>query len=184
MTQRFTKSNHWMLHIQSLRTSREQHVPDSSDHSQYLIKLLYSSSPEGNCGECAARQHTLANTRAPTHKTRQDKTRQDKTRQDKTRQDKTRQDKTRQDKTRQDETRRDETRRDETRRDETRRDETRERRREKREERETYSNTLTNAFLYWENSSSTPSPSMIHITLLPDVSLCSLLPATQKQINT
>ena len=39
-----------LTHFLSLRTGREQHVPDSSDHSLYLIKLLSSSSPEGNVG--------------------------------------------------------------------------------------------------------------------------------------
>ena len=79
----------------SLRTGREQHVPDSSNHSLHLLKLMNSNSPEGNCGERAARQHTHKYTTqhtthhtTPHHKTRQDKTRQDKTRQDKTRQEK------------------------------------------------------------------------------------------------
>ena len=35
----------------SLREGRQQHVPDSSNHSLYLMKLFNSSSPEGNCGE-------------------------------------------------------------------------------------------------------------------------------------
>ena len=61
----------------SLRKDREQHVPDSSNRSLYLINLFNSSSPEGSCGECAARQHTHT---TPHHKTRQDKTRQDKRR--------------------------------------------------------------------------------------------------------
>ena len=34
----------------SLRIGREQHVPDSSSHSLYLMKLLGSSYPEGNVG--------------------------------------------------------------------------------------------------------------------------------------
>ena len=38
--------NPWMFPILSLRIDREQHVPDSSNHSLYLIKLLNSSSPE------------------------------------------------------------------------------------------------------------------------------------------
>ena len=121
--------NQWIFTIFSLRTGREQHVPNSSDHSLYLIKLLYSGSPEGNCGGklrrvCCTPTHAHTNTH--THTTRQDKTRQDKTRQDKTRQDKTRQDKTRQDKTRQDKTRQDKTRQDPTKREE-RREERRER---------------------------------------------------------
>ena len=43
---RFTKSNHWILPILSLRISRTRNVPDSSNHSLYLIKML-SSNPEG-----------------------------------------------------------------------------------------------------------------------------------------
>ena len=35
--------NCWMLHIFSLRTGREQHVPDSSSHSLCLIKLFNST---------------------------------------------------------------------------------------------------------------------------------------------
>ena len=48
--QRFTKSNHWMLPIFSLRIGQEQHVFDSSNHSHYLMQLLSSSYPEGKCG--------------------------------------------------------------------------------------------------------------------------------------
>ena len=44
------QSNHWILPILSLRTGREQHVPDSSKHSLYLIKLLSCSYPEKNFG--------------------------------------------------------------------------------------------------------------------------------------
>ena len=47
VTQRFTKSNHWILQISSLRTGREQHVPDSSNRSLYLMKLFVFSCPEG-----------------------------------------------------------------------------------------------------------------------------------------
>ena len=50
MTQRFTKSNHWILQISSLRKGREQNVSDSSNHSLHLMKLFNSSSPEGNVG--------------------------------------------------------------------------------------------------------------------------------------
>ena len=32
--------NRWIIHIFSLRTDREQHVSDSSNHSLYLIKLF------------------------------------------------------------------------------------------------------------------------------------------------
>ena len=139
--------------FQGMRTGREQHVPDSSNHSLYLIKLFSFSNIEGNFGECATSTHTTHNAHrhrntahhtTPTHTTshgdretekedrererREDErqeTRQDKTRQDKTRQDKTRQDKTRQDKTRQDKTRQDKTRQDKTRQDKTRQDKTR-----------------------------------------------------------
>ena len=41
--------NSWILHIFSLRTDREQHVPDSCNQSLYLIKLFSFSSPEGHC---------------------------------------------------------------------------------------------------------------------------------------
>ena len=50
VTQRFTKSNHWILQISSLRIAREQHVADSSNHSLCLIKLISFSNPEGHCG--------------------------------------------------------------------------------------------------------------------------------------
>ena len=46
--QRSTKSNHCILQISSLRGGREQHVPDSSNHSLYLMKLFVFSCPEGN----------------------------------------------------------------------------------------------------------------------------------------
>ena len=39
---KFTERNHWILPIQGLRTGREQHVPESSNHSLYLVKLLSS----------------------------------------------------------------------------------------------------------------------------------------------
>ena len=38
--ERFTERNPWFLPIQGLRTGREQHVPESSNHSLYLMKLL------------------------------------------------------------------------------------------------------------------------------------------------
>ena len=58
----------------SLRIGREQHVPDSCNHSLYLMSLLNSCSPEGNCGECAARQHTQHTQHTtPHHKTRQER---------------------------------------------------------------------------------------------------------------
>ena len=40
--------NERISHIFRLRVGREQHVPDSSDHSLYLMKLLSSSYPEGS----------------------------------------------------------------------------------------------------------------------------------------
>ena len=43
---RGSPKNPWILHNASLRTDREQHVPDSSNHSLYLMKLLSSSYPE------------------------------------------------------------------------------------------------------------------------------------------
>ena len=41
-SERFTERNPWILPIQGLRIDREQHVPESSDHSLYLMKLLSS----------------------------------------------------------------------------------------------------------------------------------------------
>ena len=49
-SERFTERNPWILNIFSLKIGREQHVPESSDHSLYLMKLLSSISPEGHCG--------------------------------------------------------------------------------------------------------------------------------------
>ena len=40
----------WIFPFSGLRTGREQHVPDSSNHSLYLIKLFNSSSSVGHCG--------------------------------------------------------------------------------------------------------------------------------------
>ena len=42
--------NPWILHIFSLRNDREQHVPDSSNHSLSLIKLTSFSNLEGSFG--------------------------------------------------------------------------------------------------------------------------------------
>ena len=44
------QSNHWILPIWSLRKVREQRVPESSNHSRFLMKLFSSSNPEGNSG--------------------------------------------------------------------------------------------------------------------------------------
>ena len=75
--QRFTKKKPLDLTLQGLRTGREQHVPDSSNHSQNQIKLFNSSFPEGKFGECATSTHTTTNTQH-TH-TRREETRQNKT---------------------------------------------------------------------------------------------------------
>ena len=49
MLQRFTTLNFSPLgHKKALH--RHKHVPDSSNHSLYLIKLLNSTSPERHCG--------------------------------------------------------------------------------------------------------------------------------------
>ena len=107
--ERFTESNHWMLPISSLRIRREQHVPDSSNHSQNLIKLFKSSSPEGNFGECATSTNThTQHTHTHNHNTQQHstphhtntyntETEREKEEEDWERRDKTRQDTTRQD---------------------------------------------------------------------------------------
>ena len=42
------QSNHWIFQISSLRIGREQHVPESSNHSLYLMNLFVFSCPEGN----------------------------------------------------------------------------------------------------------------------------------------
>ena len=66
--ERFTVRNPWFLPIQGLRKGREQHVPESSNHSLYLMKLLSSIfHPEGHCGRnqhtqhAHTHQHTLTN---------------------------------------------------------------------------------------------------------------------------
>ena len=48
--QRFTKETYGSFTFSSLRIDREQHVPDSSKHSLYLIKLFNFSDLEGHCG--------------------------------------------------------------------------------------------------------------------------------------
>ena len=47
---RFTKETLGSFPFSNLRTGREQHVPDSSNHWLYLIKSFNSSYPEGHCG--------------------------------------------------------------------------------------------------------------------------------------
>ena len=42
--------NCWIIHIFSVRIDREQHVPDSSSNSLYIIKLFSFSNLEGNLG--------------------------------------------------------------------------------------------------------------------------------------
>ena len=48
MLQRFTKETFGSFPFSSLRMDREQHVPNSSNHSLYLIRLFSFSRPEGN----------------------------------------------------------------------------------------------------------------------------------------
>ena len=50
LLERFTERTPWILQISSLRIGREQHVPDSSNHSLFLLKLFSLSCPEGHCG--------------------------------------------------------------------------------------------------------------------------------------
>ena len=37
MHKKFTRSNHWVVPVESLRTGLEQHVADSSNHSLYIL---------------------------------------------------------------------------------------------------------------------------------------------------
>ena len=71
--ERFTKRNERILPILTFREGREQHIPDSSDHSLFMIKLFNSSSPEGNCAECAARQRSHTHTTPHDKRKREDK---------------------------------------------------------------------------------------------------------------
>ena len=48
MLQRFTEETFGSFPFSSLRIDREQHVPDSTNHSLSLIKLFSFSRPEGN----------------------------------------------------------------------------------------------------------------------------------------
>ena len=48
--QRFTKETFGSFLFSSVRIDWEQHVPDPSNDSLYLIKPFSSSSPEGICG--------------------------------------------------------------------------------------------------------------------------------------
>ena len=68
--ERFTERNPWFLPSQGLRTGREQHVPEFSNHSLYLMKLLSSifilrDTAEGNCTH---NTHMRTNTHSPTHR--------------------------------------------------------------------------------------------------------------------
>ena len=64
-SERFTERNPWFLPIQGLRTGREQHVPESSNHSLYLVKRLSSIFILRDTAE-GIRAHTT-HTYAPTH---------------------------------------------------------------------------------------------------------------------
>ena len=67
--ERFTERNSWLLPIQGLRTGREQHVPESSNHSLYLMKLLSSIFILGDTAEGISTHntHIRTNTHSPTH---------------------------------------------------------------------------------------------------------------------
>ena len=62
-SERFTERNPWFLPISGLRTGREQHVPESSNHSLCLIKLFSFSNLDGNSGGNQHTQHTVTNTK-------------------------------------------------------------------------------------------------------------------------
>ena len=62
-SQRFTGRNHWFFPIQGLRTGREQHVFESSNHSLYLMKLLRDTAE----GISTHNTHLRTNTYSPTH---------------------------------------------------------------------------------------------------------------------
>ena len=65
-SERFTERNPWFLPIQGLRTSREQHVPESSNHSLYLIRLFSFSNLDRKLRrESAHTTHTITNTKTP-----------------------------------------------------------------------------------------------------------------------
>ena len=50
LTPEVHQRNPWISHIFSLRIDRQQHVPDSSNHSLYLVKLFSFSNLEENFG--------------------------------------------------------------------------------------------------------------------------------------
>ena len=68
-SERVTERNPWFLPIQGLRTGREQHVPESSNHSLYLMKLLRDTAEGTSTRNSHTHQHILTNppTHRPTH---------------------------------------------------------------------------------------------------------------------
>ena len=65
VSERFTERNPWFFPIQGLRTGREQHVPESSNHSLYLMELLRDTAE----GISTHNTHIRTNTYSPTHPT-------------------------------------------------------------------------------------------------------------------
>ena len=73
---KFTERNPWFLPIRSLRTGREQHVPESSNHPLYLIRLFSFRNLEETPTQRHKHQHnrhkhqhnTHTNTYSPTHR--------------------------------------------------------------------------------------------------------------------
>ena len=63
--ERFTERNPWFLPIQGLRKGREQHVPESSNHSLHLMKLLSSIFILTDTAEGISTRNT--HTHSPTH---------------------------------------------------------------------------------------------------------------------
>ena len=68
--QRFTKRNERILPILSLRIGRTRHVPDSSNHSLCLMKLLNSSSPGETAGGTSCEMVRLVFRPIPEHNER------------------------------------------------------------------------------------------------------------------
>ena len=62
-SERFTERNPQFLPIQGLRKGREQHVPESSNHSLYPMKLLRGTAE----GISTHNTHIRTNTNSPTH---------------------------------------------------------------------------------------------------------------------
>ena len=69
--------NPWILHFFSLRMDREQHVPDSSNHSLYLIKLFSLRNLDGNFGENRQPDGSISLSSPPPSSTRQHTTHRD-----------------------------------------------------------------------------------------------------------